>query len=165
MSAHLRAKCGRIHDELTGDTVVPRLQSCGPCVVLLVPPPISSPDALCSRLWISSISRRMSSQLDELSVGPHVAWTDRERVARQAHLQQPEADFEPVRFDAASARTFGRMAASLGRAGRKPTARAYDALIAATAIANELPLYTCNPSDFVGIDELEVVAVPHLDHH
>ena len=102
--------------------------------------------------------------LAELSVGPHVAVTDQDRVARQAHLQQAEADFEPLPFDAAAARAFGRVAASLRRAGRKPAARAYDALIAATAIANSIPLYTCNPSDFAGIDELEVVAIPHPDH-
>lgn len=101
--------------------------------------------------------------LAELSVGPHLAKTSRDRAARQAHLQQAEADFETVAFDAAAARAFGRVAASLRRAGRKPAARAYDALIAATAIANDLPLYTCNPADFQGIDELEVVPVPHPD--
>lgn len=102
--------------------------------------------------------------LAELSVGPHVAATDQERVARQAHLQLAEADFEPIPFDASAARAFGRVAASLRRAGRKPAAWAYDALIAATAIANALPLYTCNPSDFAGIDELTVIAVPHPDN-
>ncbi|HEY0259010.1 MAG TPA: type II toxin-antitoxin system VapC family toxin [Lacisediminihabitans sp.] len=101
--------------------------------------------------------------LAELSVGPHVAASDEERAARQAHLQQAEADFEPIPFDAAAARAFGRVAASLRRAGRKPAARAYDALIAATAVATAIPLYTCNPSDFAGIDELDVVAVPHPD--
>ncbi len=101
--------------------------------------------------------------LAELSVGPHVAASDEERAARQAHLQQAEADFEPIHFDAAAARAFGRVAASLRRAGRKPAARAYDALIAATAVATAIPLYTCNPSDFAGIDELDVVAVPHPD--
>lgn len=102
--------------------------------------------------------------LAELSVGPHVALSEQDRVARQAHLQQAEADFDPIPFDAAAARAFGRVAASLRRVGRKPAARAYDALIAATAVANALPLYTCNPSDFAGIDDLEVVAVPHPDH-
>lgn len=67
-------------------------------------------------------------------------------------------------FDAAAARAFGRVAASLRSAGRKPTVRAYDALIAATAISNGIPLYTCNPADFAGIDELDIVAVPHPDH-
>jgi len=97
--------------------------------------------------------------LAELSVSALVATNARERAARQAHLQQAEADFDPVPFDAACARTFGRVAASLRRSGRKTQARAYDALIAATAITHELPLYTRNPADFTGIDGLNVHAV------
>jgi len=97
--------------------------------------------------------------LAELSVGPLIT-EGKERSARQAHLQQAEADFTPLPFDAAAARAFGRVAASLRRAGRKSSARAYDAMIAATAVANDLPLYTCNPADFAGIDGLDVVAVP-----
>jgi tRNA(fMet)-specific endonuclease VapC len=97
--------------------------------------------------------------LAELSVGPLVARDQGERAARQAHLQQAEADFDPLPFDADAARAFGRVAASLRRAGRKTTARAYDAMIAATAVANDLPLYTCNPADFIGIDELDVIAI------
>lgn len=92
-------------------------------------------------------------------MGPLVAATEAERAARQAHLQQAEADFEPLPFDARAARAFGRLAASLRRSGRKPAARAYDAMIAAIAMANELPIYTCNPADFAGIEGLEVVAV------
>ncbi|HET8682752.1 MAG TPA: type II toxin-antitoxin system VapC family toxin [Micromonosporaceae bacterium] len=98
--------------------------------------------------------------LAELSVGPLVATDDAERAARQAHVQQAEADFDPLPFDAAAARAFGRVAASLRKAGRKPAARAYDAMIAATAVANGLPVYTCNPAGFSGIDGLTVVAVP-----
>jgi tRNA(fMet)-specific endonuclease VapC len=98
--------------------------------------------------------------LAELSVGPLVAKEESERVARQAQLQQTEADFEPLPFDADAARAFGGVAASLRRAGRKTTARTYDAMIAATAVANNLPVYTCNPADFNGIDGLDVVAVP-----
>ncbi|MCU0269212.1 MAG: type II toxin-antitoxin system VapC family toxin [Acidimicrobiales bacterium] len=101
--------------------------------------------------------------LAELSVGPLVATDDVERAARQAHLQQAEADFDPLPFDAAAARSFGQVAASLRRAGRKPAARAYDAMIAAVCIANELPIHTCNPDDFSGIDGLVVVDVPHPD--
>jgi len=112
-------------------------------------------DALPPEPAISAIT------LAELSVGPLTAKTDRERSARQAHLQQAEADFEPLAFDAAAARAFGRVAASLRRGRRKPAARAYDAMIAAVAVANDLPLYTCNPDDFAGIDDLEVVPVPH----
>lgn len=99
--------------------------------------------------------------LAELSVGPLVAVSDGERAARQAHLQQAEALFEPLPFDAAAARSFGQVAASLRRAGRKPTARAYDAMIAAVCLANELPIDTCNPDDFAGIDGLVIIDVPH----
>lgn len=97
--------------------------------------------------------------LAELSVGPLVAVSSEERVSRQAVLQQAEADFDPLPFDAAAARAFGRVAASLRSAGRKPQARAYDALIAAVAIANALPLHTCNPDDFRHISGLDVVPV------
>jgi predicted nucleic acid-binding protein len=98
--------------------------------------------------------------LAELTVGPLVAASDTERAARQAHLQQAESDFDALPFDAAAARAFGRVAASLRQSGRKPAARSYDAMIAATALATALPVYTCNPEDFVGIDGLDVVAVP-----
>jgi predicted nucleic acid-binding protein len=101
--------------------------------------------------------------LAELSVGPLVAKGESERVARQTQLQQAEADFEPLPFDASAARAFGRAAASLRHSGRKATARTYDAMIAATAVANDLPVYTCNPADFSGIDGLDVVAIPVPD--
>ena len=101
--------------------------------------------------------------LAELSVGPLATDDEAERAARQARLQEAEAAFEPLAFDAPAARAYGRVAASLRRAGRKPTARAFDALIAATAIANDLALYTCNPRDFEGIDGLTVVTIPHPD--
>ncbi len=97
--------------------------------------------------------------LAELSVGSLVAGSDREREIRQRHLQQAEADFRPLPFDDRAARAFGPVAASLRRAGRTPAARAYDALIAAVAIANELPIHTANPDDFSGIDGLDVVPV------
>lgn len=98
--------------------------------------------------------------LAELSVGPLVASTDEERAARQAQVQQAENDFDPLPFDAAAARAFGQVAASLRRNGRKTNARSYDAMIAATALANGLGVYTCNAGDFAGIDGLDVVAVP-----
>lgn len=94
--------------------------------------------------------------LAELSVGPLVARDDLERARRQAHLQQAEADFTPLPFGREAARAFGGVAAALRAQGRKPAARAYDALIAATAVAESLPLYTCNPSDYVGIEGLDV---------
>jgi hypothetical protein len=102
--------------------------------------------------------------LAELSVGPLVASNDGERAARQAHLQQAEADFDPLPFDTAAARSFGQAAASLRRAGRKTAARAYDAMIGAICVANDVPLHTCNPADFSGIDGLVVVEVAHPNH-
>lgn len=102
--------------------------------------------------------------LAELSVGPLATDDPSERAIRQIRLQEVEASFDPLPFDAAAARAFGRVAAELRRAGRQPAARAFDALIAATAISNALDLYTCNPRDFEGIDGLQVVAVPHPDH-
>ena len=118
---------------------------------------IDDPAVLPQEPYISAIT------LAELSVGPLVARTDRDRAARLAHLQQAEADFEPLPFDADAARAFGLVADSLRRAGRKTSARAYDAMIAAVAIANELPLFTCDPGDFSGIDGLTVVTVRHPD--
>jgi tRNA(fMet)-specific endonuclease VapC len=98
--------------------------------------------------------------LAELSVGPLVAADDAERARRLAQVQQAEADFDPIPFDAAAARAFGLVASSYRRSGRKPAARPFDAMIAATAIANGLPLYTANPSDFEGVEGLVVRAVP-----
>lgn len=121
-------------------------------VILL--PRIEDPAVLPAEPAITAIT------LAELSVGPLVTNDEDERAARQAHVQQAEADFDALPFDAAAARAFGGVAVSLRRAGRKTAARAYDAMIAATAIANDLPLYTCNPSDFAGIDGLRVVPVP-----
>ena len=121
-------------------------------VILL--PRIQTPELLPEEPVITAIT------LAELTVGPLVATSDEERAARQAHLQQAESDFEPIPFDANAARAFGQVAASLRRSGRKASARSYDAMIAATAIANELPLYTCNPSDFSDIAGLDLVVVP-----
>jgi hypothetical protein len=114
---------------------------------------ITDPAALPPEPLITTVT------LAELSAGPLVARDERERAARQAHLQEAEADFDPLPFDRASARAFGQVAASLRRSGRTTTARAYDALIAATAMAHRLPVYTCNAADFQGIDGLHVVPV------
>ncbi|WP_229116479.1 type II toxin-antitoxin system VapC family toxin [Parenemella sanctibonifatiensis] len=97
--------------------------------------------------------------LAELSVGPVVATSPDEQAARQLHLQQAEADFDVVAFDAECARAFGAVAGALRTSGRKVRARACDALIAATAVAKGLPLYTCNPDDFTGIPALDLRAV------
>ena len=101
--------------------------------------------------------------LAELSVGPLVTDDGAERAARQVRLQEAESVFEPLPFDAPAARAFGRVAASLRRSGRKPAARAFDALIAATAIANGLAVYTCNPRDYAEIEDLRVIQLTHPD--
>lgn len=101
--------------------------------------------------------------LAELSVGPLVTDDPVERAARQARLQETEAAFDPLPFDAPAARAFGRVVSALRRAGRDVRPRALDALIAAVAVANDLPLYTCNPSDFTGMSGLMLVQVPHPD--
>jgi predicted nucleic acid-binding protein len=111
------------------------------------------PEGLPAECVISAIT------LAELTVGTLLATNARQRAARQAHLQQAEADFDPIAFDAVCGRAFGRVAASLRRAGRKHQARAYDALIAATAVAHDLPVYTRNADDFSGIEGLSVRAV------
>jgi predicted nucleic acid-binding protein len=90
-----------------------------------------------------------------------VATDPGERATRQLRLQQAEADFDPLPFDAAAARAFGRVAASFHSAGRQTGARSYDAMIAAVALANDLPLFTCNPADFEHIDGLDLRSVPH----
>ena len=116
---------------------------------------LHDPSALPSEPVISVIT------LAELSAGPLVARSDSKRMARQARLQFAEANFESLPFDIAAAQAFGSVSASLRRAGRTTAARTYDALIAATALANGLPVYTANPSDFAGIDGLEVIPIPH----
>jgi predicted nucleic acid-binding protein len=116
-----------------------------------------NPDLLPEEPLITAVT------LAELSVGPLVATSRKERSSRQAVLQQAEADFEPLPFDSQAARAFGRVAASLRASGRKVQTRGYDAMIAATAIANELPLYTVNRGDFSGIDDLVLHPIPHPD--
>ena len=98
-------------------------------------------------------------------MGPLVTDDEQERAARRAHVQQAEVDFEPLPFDAAAARGCGHVAADLRSAGRTTRVRAYDALIAAIAVARRLPLYTVDPGDFDHISELEVVAVPPPVRH
>jgi tRNA(fMet)-specific endonuclease VapC len=116
--------------------------------VVLALPAITDPSVLPEIALISAVT------LAELSVGPLVASDELERARRLATVQQAEADFDPVPFDAAGARAFGQVAASYRRSGRKPAARSFDAMIAATALANGVPLYTANPDAFAGIDGL-----------
>ena len=99
--------------------------------------------------------------LAELAAGPHATDDPGERGRRQDRLQRAEATFDPLPFDNEAARAYGRVFAAVVAAGRKARgARAVDLLIAATALAAELPLYTRNGDDFRTLGALlEVVVV------
>lgn len=99
--------------------------------------------------------------LAELAAGPHATEDRGERARRQDRLQRAEATFDPLPVDAGVARAYGRIFAALAASGRAGLRRrAFDLLIAATALAAELPLYTRNPGDFAGLERLvDVVAI------
>jgi predicted nucleic acid-binding protein len=112
--------------------------------------------ALPSEMAVSAVT------LAELAAGPHATADAAERARRQDRLQRTEATFEPLPVDGAVARAYGRVYAAVAAAGRKARGRrTFDLLIAATALAADLPLYTRNADDFEGLDDLiEIVAVP-----
>lgn len=108
-----------------------------------------APDALPSEIAIATVT------LAELAAGPHATGDPTERARRQELLQRAEATFDAIPFDAAAARAYGRLYAEVAAAGRKARGkRALDLLIAATALAADLTLYTRNPSDFEGLGAL-----------
>jgi len=113
------------------------------------------PDALPRELAISVVT------LAELAAGPHATTDPSERARRQDRLQRVEATFDSLPVDTAAARAYGVIYAAVAATGRKARGRrAFDLLIAATAVGNRLPLFTCNPADFTGLGSLlEVVAV------
>ena len=92
----------------------------------------------------------------ELTIGPLAARNDDERARRQDRLHWAVATWDPLPFDASAARAYGRIRSALmarGRVGR----RFADLLIAATALAHDLPLYTRNPGDLTGLERLLAV--------
>jgi predicted nucleic acid-binding protein len=98
--------------------------------------------------------------LAELAAGPHATSEVAERSRRQDRLQWAAATWDALSFDVEAARAYGRVFAATRRAGRSTRARLADLLIASTAVANGLPLYTRNHTDFVGLEEIvKVVAV------
>jgi predicted nucleic acid-binding protein len=110
-------------------------------------------DALPGESAISAVT------LAELSAGPHAAGNDDKRARRQDRLQWVVAIWDPLPFDAEAARIYGRVFASTKAAGRAVRPRIADLLIASTAAANGLPLYTRNAKDFVGLEEIVEVIV------
>lgn len=111
--------------------------------------------------------------LAELSAGPHLVRRNdeqddyeesAERARRLDVLQRAEHEFDPIPFDVEAARIYGRVVAAVAAAGRKPRRRTADLMIASVAIAEGLPLFTTNPSDFLGLGNLlsvVTVAVPN----
>jgi predicted nucleic acid-binding protein len=96
----------------------------------------------------------------ELAAGPHLATTPAEAAKRQTRLQEVEAMLEPLRFDGAGVRSYALVVAAVVGEGRKPRSRFADLLIAATAHANNLDLYTRNAEHFAGLEDLvHVVAI------
>jgi len=99
--------------------------------------------------------------LGELAAGPPSASDELTRARRQSHLQFIEANLEALPFESSCARAYGIVYAAACGAGRKPRGgRAVDLLIAATALAHDLPLYTRNAKDLHVLDDLlEIVDV------
>ena len=119
-----------------------------------------APEELPDELAISAVT------LAELSAGPHEVRRDDEqslyfegpeRARRLDVLQRAEHEFDPIPFGADAARAYGRVVAAVLAVGRKPRRRATDLMIAATAMAAGLPLYTTNVDDFAGLDRLLAV--------
>lgn len=111
-------------------------------------------DELPDRISISAVT------MAELAAGPHATDDPAERARRQDRLQRAESTFDPLAFDADAARAYGRVYASVTAAGRKARGpRAVDLLIAATALAHDLPIYTRNPDDFTHLDGVRIVPV------
>ena len=100
--------------------------------------------------------------LAELEAGPGAAGDAFERRRRRRHLRLLRAQLTTIPFDPGCAGAYGSVHAAVAAAGRKPRGRrAVDLLVAATAVAHRLPLYTRNPDDLAGLDGLlEVVVVP-----
>ncbi|MER5998810.1 type II toxin-antitoxin system VapC family toxin [Nonomuraea angiospora] len=109
------------------------------------------PDELPDEMMISAITTA------ELSVGVLVATGAQELAQRMKILQTAEAEFDPLPFDDTAAREYGQLLTAVIASGRKPRPRTADLMIACVAIANRLPLYTCNPKDFKGLDHLLAV--------
>jgi predicted nucleic acid-binding protein len=90
--------------------------------------------------------------LAELTVGPYLAKDPLERARRQFRLQQVESLYDPIAFDAAAARCYGQLVATVAASGRSVRSRMADLMVAATAMAQGYDLFTRNPDDFEGTE-------------
>ena len=95
--------------------------------------------------------------LAELAAGPHATSDEQERARRQDRLQWAAATWDALPFNTEAARTYGRVFAATRAAGRSSRTRLADLLIAATAAANGLPLYTRNLADIAGLEQIVTV--------
>jgi predicted nucleic acid-binding protein len=95
--------------------------------------------------------------LAELAAGPHATDDEQERARRLDRLLWAATVWDTLPFDADAARLYGRIFAAMRARGRSSRVRLADLLIAATAGAHGLPLYTRNPGDFTGLSEIITV--------
>ena len=101
-----------------------------------------------------------TATLAELHFGVLVARDDAVRAERLRRLALVERLFDPLAVDEAIARSYGQLAAAAAQVGRQPRARVMDLLIAATAHTHGARLYTRNPDDLRGLDDLvEIITV------
>ena len=101
-----------------------------------------------------------AATLAELHFGVLAARDADERARRAQRLGVIEATFDPLPIDAAVAREWGRLAASVRERGGQPRRRAIDLAIAATANVAGVPLITHDAADFRLIDDLVSVRLP-----
>jgi predicted nucleic acid-binding protein len=97
--------------------------------------------------------------LAELSYGLHTE-DPLLNAAREERYHWIVDTFDPIPFDAASARIYGALCANVRAIGRDPKPRRFDILIAAVAVALGIPLITRNETDFRGIHSaLRIITV------
>lgn len=98
--------------------------------------------------------------LAELAQGVAMTKSAEQVMIRSQRLADIEAAFAAVPFDREAARRYGTLVALTVAANRDPRPRRIDLMIAATAAAHGLPLYTRNPDDFRGLDSaVTVIAI------
>jgi predicted nucleic acid-binding protein len=90
----------------------------------------------------------------ELGMGIVHARDDAERVRRTLHLQRTRATFEELPVDGAVAEAYVATATAVRVGGRSPRPRSFDLLIAATALAHGVPLFTRDVKDLLPLRHL-----------